>query len=76
MEPKGSLPYSHQPANDPYPEPYEFSPHPLTHFSMNSTLPHTFPITDSTLNNVCDNELLFIGQSCNYGLSLYTMFPE
>jgi len=27
MEPEGSLPYSHQPATAPYPEPDAFTPH-------------------------------------------------
>jgi hypothetical protein len=32
MEPEGSLPYLHEHANGPYPEPGESIPHPLTLF--------------------------------------------
>jgi hypothetical protein len=32
MEPEGSLPHSQEPATYPYPEPYQSSPFPLSHF--------------------------------------------
>jgi hypothetical protein len=36
MEPEGLLPFPQDPATGPYPEPYEFNPHPQTLFSLKS----------------------------------------